>query len=269
MQSKSLGILGRESAFGSGKFLGVLPPALRDDGDASAPSLSMPGTPGSRWVLLPEEAKEEKKDSASGRVPPLLKSLNGELPMALRRATLAASRPGLSLVSSNGVEQRYDLRVTAITTLISSAAGVLAEVWPADPSVFPYGDWSSFSSLFDEVKFAHMKVHLWVYDPIAVATGQPAGVSGSFLRTTAAPSSLQSVATAGNSQLVSMVNTSPTSHVVSLSGGSLGWAATSSPNPGPFAGCPGSCQLYASGLTPSVSVGTYMVVAHYHLRGRL
>jgi len=234
----------------------------------------MPGTPGSRWVLLPEEAKEEKKDGVEivrprSGFPEILTSLSagpfsGGLAGLTRQQAreVMVGRLGGRNNGRSGGWQNYTVRLVAFSGL-SFTAGVAAAAYVCDPSSSSMSEWSTFAALFDEVKCVGFDLSIQAITPVGVS-----GVAiGSFTRTTSSPPSASAVFVAPDAVMANPNATEKLAyrHVMKYPRDIL-YAATSSPTPGPYAGCPGSIQVYSTGTSGSFDV---LLVGHYALRGRL
>jgi len=192
-----------------------------------------------------------------------------QMPTSFSRGALVTSFGGKVGKSSGGWEN-YSVRLVATGFLSSSAGGVTAFAFLCDPTSLPLSEWSTFASLFDEVKIKTFLVRLATVQSTAmVAQSSPLHV-GSFTRTTATPSSALSVDVAPDSVLMTSTQTSQLAYTHKMKvPRDLLFAATSSPAPGPYAGCPGSIQVFGNGMPSTASTHEYVVVGRYHLRGRL
>jgi len=55
----------------------------------------------------------------------------------------------------------------------------------------------------------------------------------------------------------------------SLKGTDLNWAVVTTPNPGSYAGCPGSIQYYGNGLPTAEPLLLYTMIGVYSFRSRI
>jgi hypothetical protein len=190
------------------------------------------------------------------------------LSLSLRRGALSSL--GLRRGRTSGGWENYSVRLVKTGTISSAAGtGVVAVSFLLDPTSLPLYEWSTFAGLFDEVKCTHFEVWISPVDIVGTSLTQEALSVGSFTRTTSTPVSQDAVAVAPDSVLISPLNTSALGycHKMNVPKDIL-FAATASPAPGPYAGCPGSVQVY--GVTaPGITAFNFMVVGRYHLRGRL
>jgi hypothetical protein len=178
---------------------------------------------------------------------------------------------GAGLLTRNGGSasgwEDYSLRLT-YTAAPTASSNIAAVAWLCDPSNLPLTEWSTFAALFDEVKVTGFEVHLAVNN----GAGSSANITycgmGAFTRTTSTPASLQAVLVSPNSCLVAPNAVRPAVLKMKVPRDLL-FASTASPGGIPSAGCPGSIQLYADTKGASDVVGLALIVARYHLRGRL
>jgi len=154
----------------------------------------------------------------------------------------------------------------------ATAGGVFAAVFKADPSSAT--EWSSFALLFDEVKTNSMRFTYAMVNPntliAAVVPNWPMMAVGWFYNNTSSPTGEDQVLTSTRSHSVQTYRTNQFVMKIpeSVFKGNL-WASTSSPAPGPYAGCPGSIQCYASGFVASQTFGWITVEKIMTLRGRI
>jgi hypothetical protein len=233
--------------------------------------------PSGRFVFIENDPIEGPVDtSASQReskiklveLPPPLSDL--PLPLSLRRDAVMARFAGKNNGRKNGW-QNYTVRLASTGVLSSSVTGVVAQSFECDPSASSLPEWSTFAGLFDEVKCVGFEVRLCPYFDInSVGSVITRLYVGSFTRTVATPSSSTLVAVAPDSEQLNPLMTSTLGHrhVMKYPTDIL-YAATSTPTAGPYAGCPGSIQVYSDANSNSIALWAYMVVGHYALRGRL
>lgn len=225
---------------------------------------------GKRYVLVDDEDIHSPQELKVTNLPPVVTQVS-TLSMSAQRAMVCSRIGGMrNNGRSGGGWENYSVRLVASGNLTSTAGGVVAQSFLCDPTSLPLSEWSTFASLFDEVKITGFCVALAPYQ----STGNSANFGplnvGSFTRTTATPASAVAVLVAPDSVLTSSVSQAQLSykHKMDVPRDIL-FAATSSPAPGPYAGCPGSIQCYGSGFGVSIATHVYAVIAHYHLRGRL
>jgi hypothetical protein len=222
-----------------------------------------PAPVAARWVVV-----EEKKDDESPPSPvPTSLSVS-----TLSRSTARAEMMGRLCGVANGHGSgwaNYTVRLPAAVVVASTSGGVIAASFLADPSNIPLYEWSTFAALFDEVKCVGFEV--WLSPNSDTANLINAGLAvGSFTRSVSVPASYTAVLVAPDSVLASPSNTTKLAyrHKMKYPRDIL-FAPTASPAPGPYAGCPGSIQIYSTGNQANVSALTVFVVGTYRLRGRL
>ena len=166
--------------------------------------------------------------------------------------------------------QVYRFRLVTYQTLTSSAAGVLSGFQTFNPASFT--EYSSYlSSLFNQVRIVEARGHWTNVNPHAdgYATGfqkyaVPFACDLGLTNTT--PSSILIVYECPNSKLVQLASEQNTTLIAKITGNEF--ALTSSPVPGPYAGCYGQFQWYQSNLTVSTAYATLYFEAVYEFRSR-
>jgi len=228
--------------------------------------------PEGKFVFVPAPIRAETKTSFpeedSELPPPFTLPQQVDMPIALLRAQAANRFGGLTLHNSRkGIDQTYHLRMSNITSITTSAGGVWAAAVITNPSS-SFSEWSLFAPLFDEVKLELFSVAVFCSQQIT-SSASGTMVMGAFLNNTTTPASANAVLMSGSSRPVSVCNYTSIPSKIVLKPGVLNWASTSSPSPGPYAGCPGSIQVYGTSLPVSLSIGSMTLVGRYILRGRL
>jgi hypothetical protein len=177
---------------------------------------------------------------------------------------------GLKLNGRSGGWENYTVRLVATgQSTFAAGTGILSSSFQCDPSASSLSEWSTFAALFDEVKCVGFEVWLAPIDDSSTLTQSYGFNVGSFTRTVSAPASAAAVAVAPDSVLLNPQNTSALAYCHRMKyPKDILYAPTSSPTPGPYAGCPGSIQVYGVG-TPSAGALNYVIVGRYALRGRL
>jgi hypothetical protein len=194
-----------------------------------------------------------------------------EFSISEKRLQLAAASGGSLKVQRNNMKgmQVYHLRIVTAGA-VTPTAGVAASSFLVDPSNIPLSQWSTFASLFDEVRVRAFSVTIAPYSNGTTSSGTGSRLTsiamGSFFSKTSLPSNIISVLNADDGELVSPLMVKPHSHHMRVP--LLGYAPTSSPGGTTFYGCPGSVQLYATGDGTN-SMLTYFVQGVYELRGRV
>lgn len=229
---------------------------------------STPSTPSSFSFDEKEDGEFRLLGIRSSELP-LLKS--PEMSLAAKRELVAANSGGvLRAVRSNSrTQQSYRLRIVTAGA-VTPTAGAATSSFLVDPSVIPLSEWTTFASLFDEVRVRAFSVTIAPYSNGSTSAGTSSRLTsiamGSFFSKTSIPSNIVSVLMADDGELVSPLMVKPHRHRMRIP--TLGFAPTSSPAGSTFYGCPGSVQLYATGDGTN-SMLTYFVCGIYELRGRV
>jgi hypothetical protein len=190
------------------------------------------------------------------------------MPMDFRRSLFAAKLGTPSMLSRNRNSGRgwedYSLRIAHVGTVSVISGTSVTNVYVSDPSQIPLSQWSTWATLFDEVKLEKMTVQIAPLGNASPAVGVIA--IGNFPASISTPTTVQQVVVGSKGTILSPLMVKP--HVQTMTISDLVYAATSAPSTIPGAGCPGSIKLYASaGGTGAIL--TYSIVAHYHVRGRV
>jgi hypothetical protein len=221
--------------------------------------------PPSPFPLSGVEDSELVFDDDPGNSSPQ-KSLS--MPLSLKRAMLM-HQAGSGLVRSStrthGWED-YSLRIVTAGAITTNGSGIVANTFAADPTVLSISEWSTFASVFDEVKLQSFSLYLAPYNTGSTSSSVTSIAVGSFLNKGSIPSTILSVLVAPDGHLVSPYMVKPDK--TTLNPGQLGFAPTTTPAGTTAYGCPGYIHLYATGAN-SVGIMTYMIEARYHLRGRM
>jgi len=189
---------------------------------------------------------------------------------------------GQSLVSLNTV---YRFRLGGHTTLSTTAGGIIDTYFPCDPSStgtnFP--EWSTLSALFSEFKLVEFGVQLtrggYSVDGTSSGTfrnsSNPLMVAGN-LGTAAAPGSYANLADNADAKLYPfMTDATATGHHHMISSAdtraqNIQWSQVTTPTVEPFAGAPGSIQVYSSGGGASIAGVCHVLVwGIYDFRSRV
>jgi len=184
-----------------------------------------------------------------------------------------------SLVSLNSI---YTFRLVpnsaTMQFLSSTAGGVLSGFQTVDPSgggTWTASEWATLVTLFSEVQFQSFEMIFWPVNlastMMATATlGSSIAISGVLSTVTAAPTAVNQVLDNADSRIYSFINdhdTKLTKH--RIVGTDISWAIVTTPNPGSYAGCPGSIQYYGNGLPVTVALLFYTMVGIYKFRSRI
>lgn len=238
---------------------------------ASAPETKVPAA---APLLLEEDGAYDDDLSKSSELSDLKLAPHivlSQLPLnAQRRYHSLASAGQLTTMTNHGSRsghgwEDYSLRIVTAGAVSTNGSGIVQQAYSADPTVLSISEWSSFASLFDEVKLQSFEMSVCSYS----GQSAPAITSiamGSFLNKGSVPSTILSVLVAPDGHLISPHMTTPQG--CRLVAPVLGFAPTTTPAGTTAYGCPGYIHLYATGVA-STAILTYVIVARYHLRGRM
>jgi hypothetical protein len=176
---------------------------------------------------------------------------------------------------SDGVSpwSTYNISLKGFSTLTASGAGVLALAIPADPSGsgYNFAEYSDLSAIFSEVRILSLSIQLVTIQDNAVAvTASTPMLVGFNSILSSAPATEGAVASLAEStywQAGSDKSTKGSIFHVKYDP-RLDFSITSAVTTTPYAGCPGSFQLYASGFPNGSVVGKVLVLGMYQFRGR-
>jgi len=163
----------------------------------------------------------------------------------------------------------YTFELHGFSTLSSNASGVISSFIPFDPSSsgFNFSEWSTLSSLFSEYRLKSF--HVQFVGAIQASVGQLPLAIASNLSVSVAPSSTGTVIANADAKLwFAARDTSPTGYMHSVSPTDILWAATATPTSVPYAGAPGSIQIYGDNQTATSNVGRCLVRGIYEFRSR-
>jgi len=164
----------------------------------------------------------------------------------------------------------YNVVLKGFSTMTSTTGSTITAFIPSDPSGSGYGfaEWSSLVSLFSEVRILRLTIQLVSYN---VTTGANTPVAVGFNPTTsAAPSNEGAVIQLADSEYWAC-NADRTNRGLKFDvsfDSRLGFSTTSSVTTTPYAGCPGSIQIYGSGFGVSTAYFKVLVMGLYQFRGR-
>jgi len=172
-----------------------------------------------------------------------------------------------SLTSPNVV---YMFKLQGFST-ITTSSGTIAVSISFDPSStgYNFSEWTNLAALFDEVKLHSFSVQVCSYfNQTASQLGTPILI-GTNLVSSSSPGTEGAVATLTDALYHSpnMTNASGFTHTF-MNKGIIGWSTTSSLTVTPYAGCPGSFQLFSSGGTTTFTEFKVLVRGVYAFRAR-
>ncbi len=178
-----------------------------------------------------------------------------------------------SFVNLNTV---YTFRLGGHST-ISQSSGVVNTFIATDPSSsgvnFP--EWSTLSSLFSEFRLKHFQVQFVVapfnLTNLGTAVSIPPLMICGNLGTAVAPGSYAAVADNADAKLwAAAKDTSKNGYTHSISGTHLNFSQVTTPTTEPYAGAPGSIQIYGSfGSTTQADVVHVLISGIYEFRSRV
>jgi len=183
-----------------------------------------------------------------------------------------------SLVSLNTVYKFRLVPNDASPPSLTSAAGIIKGFQSVDPSgagTWTASEWASLISLFSEIKFDSFEMKFWPVNHSSTALttatlGNGLAISGVLSTVTVAPTTWNAVIDNADSQIYAFMNdTTDRVFVHRIKGTEISWAIVTTPNPGSYAGCPGSIQYYGNGLVTAQPLLLYSMVGIYSFRSRI
>jgi hypothetical protein len=173
-----------------------------------------------------------------------------------------------SLIDLNTV---YRFRLSGYSE-IKFSSGIINVYFACDPSSsgVNFAEWTTLSDLFSEFKMVSFSLQLvpmrWFQDTLGT---NPLGICGN-LGTAVNPGSYGAIMDNADAQLVNAGLTSNLGYTHTVHGTHLNYSVVSSPTTDPYAGAPGSIQLYQ---TSTGSSNTQMwgvkIVGVYDFRSRV
>lgn len=242
---------------------------------------------GKRKATLPDEL-EVKQNSVA---PVQLKFSTGQKRQHLERNSIALRSvvrmlPPPDLESDMDLEegsmsiarclvdpgQIYRFRLSVIqATVATNGAGVLSGTQTFNPTAIT--EFASLSALFNQVRIVHARMYWSNQNPHSdgYATGPnkyPLPIGCDLGLTATTPGSQQVVWDCPNTLVVNLA--SPKTYVLDakIDPSLTDFALTSSPVPGPFAGCYGQFQWYQGGLAVSTAYASLYFEGVYEFRSR-
>jgi hypothetical protein len=223
---------------------------------------ALPPTPADSDYVKVGSAAEEKKDEI--------------YPVTLIRSpgTLGYLREQLA-VMHGGFTSRVDkgwvtckVTLSNHSSLTSTAGGIIAAALAASPAITSFTSWSTFNTLFDELKCVGLRVQ---FVPVAGASTGAIFAVGSLISTSgASPSSVADVLSCPDANLVAVGSTAPLGHIHKMRyPKDLLYATIAAPQPGPFAGCPGSIRIYGQNFGATTRSIEVNIRATFIFRGRV
>lgn len=158
---------------------------------------------------------------------------------------------------------------------IDTVSGVINTFVAADPSSNGWNsnEWSTLSALFSEFRLVELRVQIvrsnWFASGTATAP-MPTLAVCSNLGTAVAPGSYTAVADNADAILFAPNDTTAYGHTHKMKGTGLGWSQVTTPTTEPFAGAPGSIQIYGAFASSStVGFAHLLVSGIYEFRIRV
>ncbi len=168
----------------------------------------------------------------------------------------------------------YEFRLAGHAT-VNSVSGVVDTFIATDPSSSGWNcsEWSTLSSLFSEFRVKHFQVQLcrsnWDKDSTVNPT-QPTYLVCANLGTAVAPGSYAAVADNADSKLWAAWDCSPHGYTHKMDCRGIGWSQVTTPTTEPFAGAPGSIQIYGSfGNSNTTGILHLLISGVYEFRSRV
>lgn len=173
------------------------------------------------------------------------------------------------------------MRFSSLQVLQTDSSGLVKGSLLADPSVSTnstyfsgspiFDEWPAIQTLWSEVKLVQFEVRIvptYINDS-KTANDSVLAIAGN-LSNVAAPTSYNTVIDNADSHIYPIVyDTSARGTYHSIRPTNINFAATFSPAPGPYAGCPGAILIYGGNALPtSTVIGQIQVRGTYLLRSR-
>jgi len=183
---------------------------------------------------------------------------------------LAATSEGASFFMNP--DSVYEFMLKGFSTITSNGSGVVNSFAQFDPSSagYNFSEYSDLAALFSQIRLKHVNIQVLSSNWNQSASPVEMVVTAGAVNPTAqgAPGSLGAVITLADGRFINgqMSSASGTNFSLAFSGNS--WSPTSTVVVTPYAGCPGSFQLYG-GVFPVTTQVAYLRVAFtYQFRAR-
>ncbi len=164
----------------------------------------------------------------------------------------------------------YRFRVISLAQITTDGSGNVNSVITCDPTA--YTDYSSIAALFGEIRLVKSMLHLVSTPPLANSTSSVTTgslpVAFQYNNTSTAPGvgAGPAVYSVANAELHSWANRLPSVFHAKIP--PMEWATTSSPAPGPYAGCYGAWVMARGGLSATTIVLDVWMENVYEVRDR-
>jgi hypothetical protein len=167
----------------------------------------------------------------------------------------------------------YRFRLGGYATL-STSTGVINTFFACDPSAsgVNFGEWSTLSALFSEFRMVSFQVSFTTFLPIGFSASQLGAVGiAANLGTATNPGSYAALADNADCKLwQALKDVSKTGYTHTLYGKGLNWSQVTTPTVEPYAGAPGSIQVYHnSGSASFTDIIQCLVSGIYEFRSRV
>jgi len=167
--------------------------------------------------------------------------------------------------------QVYTFKLQGYSTVSSNGSGIIAVSVPFDPSSggFNFSEWTDLAALFDEVKLEGFRVQIVPFSNTTVTLTLAPLIIGTNLISSSAPGTEGAVAQLSDARYhPSMVTNSAGYSHSFRNHGIIGWSSTASVTDQPYAGCPGSFQMYVNNFSVSTLAFKVLVQGFYAFRAR-
>jgi len=198
-----------------------------------------------------------------------------------RRPRRRNNNPGRNLRSLQTV-QRFRLvdNNSPLLYITSNGSGILAGFQSADPSggsgsTWTANEWTTITALFSQVKLIEFSINFSPVSPedtknITTSGGNACYISGVLSSVAAAPTTRAQVWDNADAKIICPLSmTTGRAYKHTIRPGGVKWAVVTSPNPGSFAGCPGSIQYYGDGFVVSSPIFAVSMEGVYAFRSRI
>jgi len=172
-----------------------------------------------------------------------------------------------SLMEPNTV---YTFSLFGYSTIVSTAGSIINVAIPMDPSSAGYNftEWANLSALFDEVRLSSFHVQIVPYFNSTVALVNAPLAIGTNLVVSTAPGTIGAVINLADAYFLNAAMRSNKGHTHHFRATDLAWSAVSSVTVTPYAGCPGSIQMFCTGYSAVVNAYQARVCGVYQFRAR-
>jgi len=161
----------------------------------------------------------------------------------------------------------YKFRLVAFQAMTTNGAGTLSYYVSLSPGTTTFNEWSDLTPLFNEVRAVKASIRVVSLDPFYTSnTKSEVAINYDDGSSSTTPSSIVSVFDNPRSWIHSLSDGTTRTYSVALN--SREWAQTSSPAPGPYAGCYGQFSFYQTSLSLSVYYLDVYLEVEFEFRNR-